>query len=66
MTDTTKEHFITTGGFIKRYMANLKVSKTNEDAYNLTEEEFYKEFGINKYSSYDSFRVVKNRRFKKN
>jgi len=66
MTETSKEHFITTGGFIKRYMANLKKCRTNEDAYNLTEEEFMKEFGTNKYSSYDSFRVVKNRRFKKN
>lgn len=65
MTDTTEPLF-TTGGFIKRYMMNLKKCRTNEEAYEKTEEEFQKEFGVSKYSSYDSFRVVKNRRFKKN
>lgn len=67
MTDQLiKDPFVTTRGFINRYMNNLKKCRTNEEAYELTEQEYKSEYGIQKYSSYDSFRVVKNRKFKRN
>ena len=49
-------------GFETRFHKNCKTSKTYEDAYELTEEEYEKHFGKRRYSSYDSFRVTKNRK----
>ena len=52
-------------GFEKRFHRNYKISKTYEDAYELTEQEYESNFSKRKYSSYDSFRVTKNRRNRK-
>lgn len=49
-------------GFEKRFHKNCKLSKTYEDAYDLTEHEYEKNFGRRRYASYDSFRVTKNRK----
>ena len=49
-------------GFEKRFHKNTQISKTYKDAYELTEQEYESNFGKRKYSSYDSFRVTKNRR----
>tara|TARA_R100001463_G_scaffold123992_1_gene180878 strand:+ start:1071 stop:1280 length:210 start_codon:yes stop_codon:yes gene_type:complete len=49
-------------GFEKRFHKYCKESKTYEDAYELTEEEYEKNFGKRRYASYDSFRVTKNRK----
>ena len=49
-------------GFEKRFHKHCQETKTYEDAYELTEEEYEKNFGRRRYSSYDSFRVTKNRK----
>jgi hypothetical protein len=53
-------------GFITRYFQNLKKCKTNEEAYQATAEEYRKAFGHDKYSGYESFKKVKNRKLKSN
>jgi len=65
-TETNPAQLVTTQGFINRYFENLKVSKTNLEAYEKTAEEYRVAFGVEKYSGYDSFRKVKNRKFKQN
>jgi len=57
---------ISTNGFINRYFQNLKKARTNEEAYEITAKEYVHAFGVNKYSSYESFRQVKNRKLKRN
>ena len=49
-------------GFEKRFHKYCKSSKTYETAYEKTEIEYEKHFGKRRYSSYDSFRVSKNRK----
>ena len=49
-------------GFEKRFHKNCKLSKTYEDAYELTEQEYEFNFEKRRYASYDSFRVTKNRK----
>ena len=48
-------------GFYKRYLHNVKLTKTYIKAYQLTEREYIETFGKSRYSSYDSFRIIKNR-----
>jgi hypothetical protein len=52
-------------GFERRYLYNVKITKTYINAYKRTESEYFEMFGINRYSSYDSFRNVRNRHVKK-
>tara|TARA_Y100000385_G_scaffold274999_1_gene318823 strand:+ start:46 stop:267 length:222 start_codon:yes stop_codon:yes gene_type:complete len=52
-------------GFEKRFHQNHKIAKTYKEAYELTEQEYVSNFSKRKYSSYDSFRVTKNRRNRK-
>jgi|GEM_PF-6262636 len=59
-------NLLTLDGFIKRYFQHLKTAKTNEEAYLLTASEYKKKFGIDRYSGYESFRKVKNRKLKSN
>ena len=47
-------------GFEKRYIFNIKKTKTYIEAYKLTEKEYIETFGKRRYSSYDSFRNVRN------
>tara|TARA_B110000444_G_scaffold244587_1_gene264190 strand:- start:1274 stop:1480 length:207 start_codon:yes stop_codon:yes gene_type:complete len=49
-------------GFEDRFHKNYQISKNYNDAYQLTEQEYKQYFGKIRYSSYDSFRVTKNRR----
>ena len=51
-------------GFEKRFYYYSKNVKTYIQAYEKTEQEYKQYFGKNKYSSYDSFRVVMNRKIK--
>tara|TARA_B100000767_G_C19646601_1_gene484869 strand:+ start:261 stop:677 length:417 start_codon:yes stop_codon:yes gene_type:complete len=48
-------------GFYRRYLYNVKLTPTYIKAYQLTENEYVETFGKNRYSSYDSFRIIKNR-----
>ena len=52
-------------GFYRRYLHNVKLTSTYIKAYQLTENEYVELFGKKRYSSYDSFRIVKNRIIKK-
>jgi|TARA_B110000091_G_scaffold10116_1_gene9715 hypothetical protein len=52
-------------GFYRRYLHNVKLTSTYIKAYQLTENEYVETFGKKRYSSYDSFRIVKNRIIKK-
>tara|TARA_R100000353_G_scaffold153096_1_gene111618 strand:- start:243 stop:461 length:219 start_codon:yes stop_codon:yes gene_type:complete len=49
-------------GFEKRFHKYCKSSKTYEQAYEKVEKEYELNFGKRRYSSYDSFRVTKNRK----
>ena len=53
-------------GFEKRFHKHCKNSKNYEHAYELTEKEYEQNFGKRRYSSYDSFRVTKNRKNRNN
>lgn len=56
---------LTENGFDERYFFHCKSSRTYVEAYAKTELEFFQYFELNKYSSYDSFRVSHNKRIKK-
>jgi len=51
-------------GFEKRFHKNCKKTKNYEEAYEETEKEYEENFGKRRYSSYDSFRVTKNRKIR--
>ena len=52
---------IRNAGFYRRYLYNVKLTSTYIKAYQLTENEYVETFGKRRYSSYDSFRIIKNR-----
>ena len=52
---------IRNAGFYRRYLHNVKLTSTYIKAYQLTENEYVETFGKRRYSSYDSFRIIKNR-----
>jgi len=52
---------IRNAGFYRRYLYNVKLTSTYIKAYQLTEDEYVETFGKKRYSSYDSFRIIKNR-----
>ena len=56
---------IRNAGFYRRYLHNVKLTSTYIQAYQLTENEYVETFGKKRYSSYDSFRIIKNRIIKK-
>ena len=56
---------IRNSGFYRRYLYNVKLTSTYIKAYQLTEDEYVETFGKKRYSSYDSFRIIKNRITKK-
>ena len=56
---------IRNAGFYRRYLHNVKLTSTYMKAYQLTEDEYVEIFGKKRYSSYDSFRIIKNRIHKK-
>jgi hypothetical protein len=56
---------IRNAGFYRRYLHNVKLTSTYMMAYQLTEDEYVETFGKKRYSSYDSFRIIKNRIIKK-
>ena len=52
---------IRNAGFYRRYLHNVNLTSTYIKAYQLTENEYVETFGKRRYSSYDSFRIIKNR-----
>lgn len=61
------EQLIKPNGFVKRFFFHLQSTgnMTQAGAYEKTEEEHMTLFGSRKYSSYDSFRQIKNRLIRK-
>jgi hypothetical protein len=53
-------------GFNRRFDAYLKVSRTQNEAYDRAEADHSALFGVDKYSGYESFRQCRNRKFKIN
>ena len=53
---------IRNAGFYRRYLHNVHLTPTYAKAYQLTEDEYVETFGRKRYSSYDSFRIIRNRR----
>lgn len=53
---------LTADGFYIRWQHHTQSCKTYVEAYYKTEEEVYKYFATNKYSSYNSFINSKNKR----
>tara|TARA_R110002167_G_scaffold59643_1_gene169146 strand:- start:91 stop:297 length:207 start_codon:yes stop_codon:yes gene_type:complete len=52
-------------GFEERFHYHCKNERTYIKAYEEAEREYEDHFGKRRYSSYDSFRVVMNRKIKK-
>jgi len=50
--------------FERRYFKYLQTSRTQEEAYDKANDDYRKLFNVDRYSSYNSFRTVKNRRLK--
>jgi hypothetical protein len=54
----------TYASFEERYFKYLPKCKTQEEAYELAAKDYNTLFGVDKYSCYNSFRNVKNKRLK--
>lgn len=55
----------TASGFYEYYFKQLKHYKTEIECFNAINELYHNYFGEFKYSSYDSFRKIKNKNLKK-
>lgn len=52
---------LTTEGYWARYYQLLQDGSSNKDAWAQLEDELREQFGTSKYSSYESFRVMKTK-----
>ena len=55
----------TSSGFYQYYFEQLKNHKTEVDCFETINDLYFKYFGEYKYSSYNSFRKLKNKHLKK-
>jgi hypothetical protein len=53
-------------GFITEFWRKASTSNTYEEAYEKLEREYIELFGERRYASYDSFRVIRDRKAKGN
>lgn len=58
-------HLLTTDGFIKAYEKIMRQLRTKKAAFEMLNKEHERYFGHPKYSNYDSFRHVMNKKIKK-
>ena len=58
-------NILNTAGYFNRHLELCKTAKTQEEAYELLEEEYKAITEKNKHASYDAFRMAKTRFFKK-
>lgn len=65
MSTTRVKQLMTFTGYLEVFYDNCRVTKTYEQAWALTEDEYFNIFGQNKYTSYDSFQHVRKKHFKK-
>ncbi len=63
----TINHFelLTVDGFIRAFEKNLSSYPTKQMAFDAVNNEHLKHFKKTKYSNYDSFRQIRNRKLKK-
>lgn len=47
-------------GYFQRFFELLKYIQKHEDCYEYLENEYKKEFGVNRYATYNSFKRSKN------
>ena len=59
-------HLTNPANFDQRYVEHTAEARTYEEAYLLTEKDYRRVFGKNKYSNFDSFRVARSKRIKRN
>lgn len=52
-------------GFYNRFFCHLKESKTNDEAFEKTNNEYYELFGVFRYSDYQSFKQIVRYHLKK-
>ena len=64
--DKTILKLISFDGFNQRFEQNMRVCNTYKNAYLKTDAQYQGAFGQKKYASYDSFRIVRARKMKKN
>jgi hypothetical protein len=55
----------TSSGFYQYYFEQLKFHKTNVECFETINDLYFKYFGEYKYSSYNSFRTLRNKNIKK-
>lgn len=55
----------TSSGFYQYYFDQLKFHKTNVECFETINDLYFKYFGEYKYSSYNSFRTLRNKHLKK-
>lgn len=56
--------FNTFEGFYDRWISNRGRSRTDQEAYDLTEKEYRTYFGTNQFTSYNAFRMAVARRIR--
>jgi hypothetical protein len=59
--EKSKVSLIQISVFIERYFVHLKKCKTQKEAWLLTEQEYNEVFDMFRFSSFDSFRIVRNK-----
>lgn len=55
----------TSSGFYQYYFEQIKCYKTNVECFEAVNDLYFKYFGEYKYSSYNSFRTLRNKQLKK-
>ena len=65
MSTTRVKQLITFNGYLQVFYENCRITKTCFEAWEKTEQEYAQIFGQNRYSCYESFRVVRERKLKK-
>ena len=55
------ETLLTKEGYFKRFFELIEIWPTHYDAYVILEGELFEKYGLERYTSYESFRVMKHR-----
>jgi hypothetical protein len=65
MSTSRVKQLITFEGYLQVFYDNVKVTRTYQQAWTLTEDEYYEVFGQNRYSCYESFSTVRKKKLSK-
>jgi hypothetical protein len=61
MSTTRVKQFVTFHGYMEIFYDNCRGCKTFNEAFELTEDEYFEIFGVNRFSSYKSFDNAKRK-----